>query len=78
MGEVRVARELDVRGLNCPLPIVRAKQALNGMEGGEVLAVVATDPGAVRDFAAFAEQTGHGLLESREEGGEFYFLVRKA
>ena len=54
--------ELDARGLNCPLPILRAKKALNGMQSGQVLKVVATDPGAVKDFQTFAKQTGNELL----------------
>ena len=69
--------ELDVRGLNCPLPILRAKKMLNTMASGEVLKVMATDPGAVRDFEAFARQTGNSLLDSTEIGAEFHFLLRK-
>ncbi len=69
--------ELDVRGLNCPLPILRAKKALNGLTAGKVLKVTATDPGAVKDFAAFARQTGNELLSSSEEGGEYVFLLKK-
>jgi len=71
-------RQLDARGLNCPLPILRAKRALNRMAAGEILAIVATDPGAVADFKAFAAQTGHALLLSTESDGEFHFQVRKA
>lgn len=71
-------QELDATGLNCPLPILRAKKTLNGMEGGQVLRVVATDPGSVKDFEAFAKQTGNELLESGEEGGKFTFLLKKA
>jgi tRNA 2-thiouridine synthesizing protein A len=70
-------RELDARGLNCPLPILRAKKALNDMSAGQVLKILATDPGSVRDFQAFARQTGHRLLSSDEAGGEFVFLLRK-
>lgn len=70
-------RELDARGLNCPLPILRTKKLLNEMAGGEVVRVVATDPGSVRDFQAFAKQTGHALLESTQQDGEFVFLLRK-
>jgi len=70
-------RQLDTRGLNCPLPILRAKKTLNQMAAGEVLAIVATDPGAVKDFEAFAAQTGNELLESSEADGEFHFKVRK-
>ncbi len=71
-------QQLDTRGLNCPLPILRAKKTLNGMTAGEVLAIVSTDPGSVKDFEAFAAQTGHALLESSEHNGEFHFKVRKA
>lgn len=71
-------QELDVRGLNCPLPIIKARKVLNGLETGKVLRVVATDPGSVKDFEAFAEQTGNELLESTEAGGEFAFRLRKA
>ena len=70
--------ELDVRGLNCPLPILRAKKMLNTMASGEVLKVMATDPGAVRDFEAFARQTGNSLLDSTESGAEFHFLLQKS
>jgi tRNA 2-thiouridine synthesizing protein A len=70
--------ELDASGLNCPLPILRAKKALNGMEAGKVLHIIATDPGSVKDFEAFSKQTGNALLESREEGGKFHFLIKKA
>ena len=70
--------ELDARGLNCPLPILRAKKTLNTMAGGEVLKIMATDPGSVRDFEAFAKQTGNPLLESIENNSEFYFLLQKA
>ena len=70
-------RELDARGLSCPLPILRAKKSLNDMLSGQVLKIRATDPGSVRDFQAFARQTGHQLLSSSESGGEFLFLLRK-
>ncbi|AKJ68599.1 MULTISPECIES: sulfurtransferase TusA family protein [Pandoraea] len=70
-------REVDARGLNCPLPILRAKKALADMQSGEILRVMATDPGSARDFAAFAKQTGNELVESREEDKTFYFLMRR-
>ncbi|MEA3302263.1 MAG: sulfurtransferase TusA family protein [Pseudomonadota bacterium] len=69
--------ELDASGLNCPLPILRAKKALNGMDAGKVLHIIATDPGSVKDFEAFAKQTGNELLESTEEGGKFHFYMKK-
>lgn len=71
-------QELDARGLNCPLPILRAKKALGGMAKGQTLRIVATDPGSVKDFQAFAKQTGNQLLESSEAGGEYRFLLKKA
>jgi tRNA 2-thiouridine synthesizing protein A len=70
-------QELDASGLNCPLPILRAKKTLNAMSAGQVLHVIATDPGSVKDFDAFAKQTGNELTESREEGGKFHFLIKK-
>ena len=73
---VQCEREVDARGLNCPLPILRTKKALNGMTSGQVLRILATDPASVRDFEAFARQTGHQLLEHREQNGEFFFLLR--
>ncbi|MCH6582286.1 MAG: sulfurtransferase TusA family protein [Gammaproteobacteria bacterium] len=68
----------DARGLNCPLPILRAKKALNRMSSGQILHVVATDLGSIKDFEAFARQTGDELIESNEVDGEFLFLVKKA
>ena len=69
--------ELDATGLNCPLPILRAKKALNGLQAGKVLRIIATDPGSVKDFEAFAKQTGNELMSSTEEGGKFMFLMKK-
>ena len=77
--DLPIAREIDTRGLNCPLPILKAKKALNDMASGELLKVVATDPGSLRDFQAFARQTGNELLgqnETPERVFEFY-LRRK-
>jgi tRNA 2-thiouridine synthesizing protein A len=71
-------QELDASGLNCPLPILRAKKALGPMESGQILRIIATDPGSVKDFEAFSKQTGHELLESTEEGGKFYFRIKKS
>ena len=70
-------KEIDTRGLNCPLPILRAKKALTELSTGQVLKVTATDPGSVRDFAAFSKQTGHSLLESSEANKEFFFFLKK-
>lgn len=71
-------QELNASGLNCPLPILRAKKALAPLDRGKVLHIVATDPGALKDFEAFAKQTGHDLLETREEDGTFHFFIRKS
>ena len=71
-------QELDASGLNCPLPILRAKKSLAALDSGQVLHIIATDPGAVKDFEAFAKQTGNELMESREESGKFHFLMKKA
>ena len=70
-------QELDARGLNCPLPILRAKKTLNGMNAGEILKIIATDPGSVKDFEAFATQTGNQLMDSSEANGEFHFFLQK-
>jgi tRNA 2-thiouridine synthesizing protein A len=69
---------LDVRGLTCPLPVLKANKALRGLAPGATLTVLATDPAAVKDFAAYAEETGHALLSSTaEEGGVFRFVLRR-
>lgn len=70
-------RELDARGLNCPLPILKTKKALAELASGQVLKVNSTDPGSVKDMAAFAKQTGNELLSTAEAGGEFVFFMRK-
>ncbi|MCB1772105.1 MAG: sulfurtransferase TusA family protein [Gammaproteobacteria bacterium] len=70
--------ELDASGLNCPLPILRAKKTLAKMDAGKILHIIATDPGSVKDFEAFARQTGNELVESKEVGGKFEFLIKKA
>ncbi len=69
--------ELDVCGFSCPLPVLHAKKKLNGMQTGEVLRVIATDPGSVEDFKSLAKQTGNPLLDSHEDGGKYYYLMRK-
>jgi len=69
---------LDAKGLNCPLPILRAKKALKTMEGGKTLEVLSTDPGSVADFAAFCRTTGNELVEQNEEGGIWTYLIRKS
>lgn len=70
--------ELDASGLNCPLPILRAKKAINGMDAGQTLKIIATDPGSVKDFEAFCKQTGNELVSSSEEDGKFLFMIKKA
>jgi tRNA 2-thiouridine synthesizing protein A len=70
-------KELDARGLNCPLPILRSKKSLTDMTSGQVLKIVATDPGSVKDLEAFCKQTGNELLSSAEESKTYVFFVRK-
>ena len=70
-------KELDARGLNCPLPILRTKKSLSDMQSGHVLKVLATDPGSVKDFQAFAKQTGNELLSSESVESEFIFFMKK-
>jgi len=73
----KIDKELDARGLVCPLPLLRTKQSLAGMTSGQTLKIVATDPGSVIDFQVFAEQTGNELLSLSEYDKEFIFLLRK-
>jgi tRNA 2-thiouridine synthesizing protein A len=68
---------LDAKGLNCPMPIMKAKKAMKALSAGDTLAIEATDPGAVKDFEAFCRATGNELVESGEQGGVFHFLLRK-
>ena len=70
-------KEIDTRGLNCPLPILKAKKALSELQAGEVLKVVSTDPGSVRDFQAFARQTGNELVEQNSSATEFVHYLRR-
>lgn len=72
-----IHKELDARGLNCPLPILKAKKALTEMHSGELLKVVATDPGSIRDFQAFAKQTGNELVEQQTLDKEFVHVLRR-
>ena len=74
---MEATKELDTRGLNCPLPILKAKKALAEMLSGEVLKVLATDPGSVRDFQAFARQTGNELVEQSSDANEFVHYLRR-
>jgi tRNA 2-thiouridine synthesizing protein A len=70
-------KDLDARGVNCPLPILRTKKALSDMESGQILRVAATDPGAVKDFQAFSKQTGNDLLSHSQSETGFHFYLRK-
>ncbi|MCL4184633.1 MAG: sulfurtransferase TusA family protein [Burkholderiaceae bacterium] len=74
---VHFDREVDARGLNCPLPILRAKKALAELQSGQVLRIVATDPGSQRDFEAFARQTGNELLRADAQAAEFVYYLRR-
>ncbi|MEZ5454329.1 MAG: sulfurtransferase TusA family protein [Thiothrix sp.] len=69
---------LDARGLNCPLPILRTKKALNSLQTGDTLQIHASDPGSVKDMQSFCQQTGNELVSSNDSNGEFSFLIRKA
>ncbi len=74
---MQIDKELDARGLNCPLPILKAKKALADMQSGQILRVVATDEGSIRDFQAFAKQTGNELLEQQTVGDDFIHVMRR-
>ena len=71
-------QELDARGLNCPLPILRTKKAINGLTSGQVLKVIATDPGSVKDMEAFCKQTGNAMISTSQEGSDYTFMIQKA
>jgi tRNA 2-thiouridine synthesizing protein A len=72
-----ISTELDTRGLNCPLPILKAKKALGTMTSGQLLRVTATDSGSVRDFQAFAKQTGNELVDQQTQGDDFIHVLRR-
>jgi tRNA 2-thiouridine synthesizing protein A len=74
---MEASKEIDTRGLNCPLPILKAKKALSEMQAGEILKVVATDPSSTRDFQAFARQTGNELLEQSQNGKDYIHFMRR-
>ena len=74
---MQAQKEIDTRGLNCPLPILKAKKALADMPSGDVLKVISTDPGSVRDFQAFARQTGNELVEQATNADEYIHLLRR-
>jgi tRNA 2-thiouridine synthesizing protein A len=75
---IEISRTLDVRGQSCPLPVVRASQAIKQLEAGQVLEVLATDPGSLTDFPAWAKSTGNQIVEQDQEDGVFRYVVRKA
>ena len=77
LEELTADKEIDTRGLNCPLPILRAKRALSDMASGQVLKILATDPGSVRDFQAFARQTGNKLLGHQAVARELVFFLQR-
>ncbi len=74
---MNIDTELDTRGLNCPLPILKAKKALSTMTSGQILRVVSTDSGSTRDFAAFCKQTGNELIEQQTAGSEFIHILKR-
>ncbi|MCH8112469.1 MAG: sulfurtransferase TusA family protein [Proteobacteria bacterium] len=76
MAETVVDQTLDTKGMNCPLPIIKARKALKGMSAGQILQVLSTDPGAVKDFEAFCRTTGNDLLESGQDDKVYTFLIR--
>ena len=76
MPDITPTQELDCRGMNCPLPVLKTKKTLKSLNAGDVLKVVATDPGSVADMAAFSRSTGHEILDQSEGGGEYTFFFR--
>ena len=78
MVEISVDQTLDACGLNCPLPLLKAKQALNKLSVGQVLSIICTDPGSVRDFKVFADQSGHHLLDSEQRNEKYHYWLRKS
>jgi len=75
---LQIAQRLDAKGLNCPMPIVRTAQAIKALGPGQLLEVLATDPGSVRDFAAWSRTTGNELVEQSADGGVYRFVLRRA
>ncbi|MCC2112697.1 MAG: sulfurtransferase TusA [Hyphomicrobiales bacterium] len=78
LQDIAIDQELDAKGLNCPLPILRTRKAMSDMTTGQILRVVATDPGSCGDIPAFCNQTGHELVATGEAGGTYEFLIRKS
>ncbi len=77
MSEIKVDRTVDARGMNCPMPVLKTKKALDELSSGEVLEVTATDPGSASDIPALLKRLGHELISSKEDGGVFVFYIRK-
>jgi len=77
MSDIKAVQTLDTSGLSCPLPVVKTKKAINGIAIGEILEMIATDPGSIPDMEAWARQTGHELLESHDEGSKYRFFIKK-
>lgn len=75
--EIKADQVLDCKGLNCPLPVLKTKKAIDAMTMGQVLEMIATDPGAKADMAAWTKRTGHELLDTKEEGGILHFYIKK-
>jgi tRNA 2-thiouridine synthesizing protein A len=76
-SDIGIDTEVDARGHRCPMPLLMAKRGLNGLQGGQTLRLLATDPGSRRDFEIFARQSGHEILLAEEADGEFIFVLRK-
>jgi len=74
---IQIAQQLDARGLSCPMPIVKTAQAIRAIASGDLIEVLATDPGSVKDFAAWSRTTGHELVEQTQDGGVFRFVLRR-
>ena len=75
---IQITTQIDARGLTCPMPILKAAKAMKELASGEIVEVIATDPGSVKDFAAWSRTTGHALIESSTDGAEFRFVLRKS
>ncbi len=78
MASITADKTLDTSGLNCPLPVLKTKKALEGLSSGQILEVISTDPGSKADIPAFCNRTGHELVETVEEGGKYIFYIKKA
>ena len=78
LGDIKFDQELDCRGLNCPLPVLKAKKTIDGMSSGDVLKMISTDPGSKNDISAWGKRTGNEVLGMEDEGGEFVYFIKKA